>query len=247
MTRRFFLSGFAFLLLPIVASTVARTELIVAGQTTFSGAAIQTVELLPGTPINPSGSSIFINNVTAVGSFTIDRQAELGTTIVFTGNNSLFLGSDPLLGPFALGAGPPLGFGGFGGTITNVVQNPGDPGFATGQPSSFASGTLNLTGASFGFSLLAIGESVFTDPAVPFAFTAILDGLPPSTGTLLSNPGADSLNILYHDDASGLNIVVAHSTNRRIIIGVPEPSSLVLVGLGAISLGRFGLRRKTSA
>jgi hypothetical protein len=72
---------------------------------------------------------------------------------------------------------------------------------------------------------------LFTDPSVPFAFAATFDGLPPSQSTVLVNSGPDVLNVLFNGD------VVAQSSNRRIVLSaVPEPSSIVMLGFGALGL-----------
>jgi hypothetical protein len=62
----------------------AVAEPIVAGVTNLPIAAIQDVELLPGSPFNPTGSSIFITDLTAVGSFSIIQSAQVGSSIDFT-------------------------------------------------------------------------------------------------------------------------------------------------------------------
>ena len=56
----------------------------------------------------------------------------------------MYFGSNPLLGSYVFGNIPPLTGADFSGVITNVVQNSLDPGFATGQPSSFESGDFSV-------------------------------------------------------------------------------------------------------
>ena len=157
-------------------------------------------------------------------------------------SGGLFYGSDPLLGSFVFGNIPPLTGADFSGVITNVVQDPNDPGFATGQPSSFQSGDFSFGGASFGFEFLtgpAAGIKLFTDPAVPFSFSSTFDGLPPSAGTVLNNSGTDVLNVLFNGQ------VVATSSDRRIVLSaVPEPSSLTLCGLAAVVAGAYTAVRR---
>ncbi len=122
------------------------------------------------------------------------------------------------------------------------------PAIATGQPSSFQSGDFSFGGNSFGFEFLTgplAGVKLYTDPAVPFSFSATFDGLPPSDGTVLQNSGADSLNVLWYDPYLGMNIVVGQTSNRIIVLSsVPEPSSLVLLAAGAVGLGGCLLKRR---
>src|SRR4029077_13717632 len=93
----------------------------------------------------------------------------------------MFFGSNPNLGSYVFGNIPPLTGADFSGVITNVVQNAADPGFATGQPSSFKSGDFSFGGASFGFEFLtglAAGLKLVTGPAPPFRFSPTVAGLP---------------------------------------------------------------------
>jgi hypothetical protein len=230
--------------LAIVSATLlcqhqAMAEPIVAGVTNFPIAAIQDVELLPGTPFNPTGSSIFITDLTAVGDFTIDRAAQVGSTIDFTSGDAYFVGSNPLIGQFELGSGPTIGIGGYLGSITNVVQDPLDPGFPTGQPSSFASGDFSTSVLQFG--LRVGGQLLFTKDAV--TFTGHLDGLPPSYGTTLVSP--DSVNVYWTNPLDGTDLLVAHSFHRRLT-SVPEPSSLTVLSVGLFGLSILKWRRQAT-
>ena len=239
MTRSSF-RAYPLLFLALLSPPSVNAAPIVAGQTTFTVFAIQDVELLPGTPFNPTGSSLVIDDLTAFGTFTIARQAQSGSTIAFTGVQSLFTGSHPLLGNFELGAGPPLNVGSFLGVITNVMQDPLDPGFPTGQPSSFASGDMRLDVPAFALRFQPSGVVVFTKD--PFTFTAALDGLPPSPGTVLQGDGTQ-LGVYFTDPSTGADLLVGYSTDRRLVTSaVPEPAGLAL--LGAAAVGFFGWRRK---
>lgn len=237
---RFWLGiGLAFILIIAVAEPPAGAAGIVAGTTVLPGEAIQNITLLPGTPFNPGSTPILITGVSGFGEITINRDAQVGNTINIPSlSGGLYYGSNPLLGSYVFGNIPPLTGADFSGSITNVVQNPLDPGFATGQPSSFQSGNFSFGGASFGFEFLtgpAAGITLFTDPTVPFSFSATFDGLPPSAGTVLTNSGPNFLNVLYN------GVPVATSSDRIIVLGsaVPEPSSIALAGTAAVGICCF--------
>jgi hypothetical protein len=238
MTRSSSRFGLAFILVAAVGAPRAMAAPIIAGSTLLPGTAIQDITLLPNTPFNPTGSPILINDLFGVGVITINRDTQVGTTIPISSlSGGQFFGSNALLGSYVFGNIPPLTGADFSGVITNVVQNPSDPGFATGQPSSFQSGDFSFGGASFGFEFLtgpAAGLKLFTDPNVPFSFSSTFDGLPPSAGTVLNNSGPDVLNVLFNGQ------VVATSSDRRIVLSaIPEPPSLVLGGLAAIVAGAY--------
>lgn len=224
---------------------VSRAEPIVAGPTILPGIAIQDVTLLPNTPFNPTSTPIVLDDLFGIGFITINRGAQVGSTIPIESlEGGLFHGSHPLLGSYVFGNVPPLTGADFSGVIENVVQDPSDPGFATGDPSSFLSGEFSFGGASFGFEILsgpAAGVKLFTDPDVPFRFAATFDGLPPSAGTVLRNSGPDVLNVLFNGQ------VVAQSSDRRILLtAVPEPPAFALFGAGVIGVCVSMRKRKVS-
>jgi len=240
--------GLASLVLAILAAPRAEAEPIVAGTTNLSSAAIQDITLLPGTPLNPGTSAILITDVTGYGTITINRDAQVGNTITISSlAGGMYYGSNPgLPGDYVFGNIPPLTGADFSGSITNVVQNTADPGYATGQPSSFQSGDFSFGGASFGFEFLSgpfMGLTVFTDPTIPFSFSSTFDGLPPSNGTVLVNSGTDVLNILYNGQA------IAQSSNRRIVINsaIPEPSGILLLSIGVAGLCGYVRRGRAEA
>jgi hypothetical protein len=242
MTRYLLSSGFAFFMLGALAPSSSHAASIVAGTTLLYGTAIQDLTLLPNTPFNPGPTPFLISGLSGVGSIALNRDAEDGTSNTIsipTLAGGMFFGTNPNLPPgttYVFGNIPPLTGADFSGSVTNVVQNPLDPGFATGQPSSFQSGDFSFGGNNFGFEFLTgplAGIKLFTDPTVPFSFDAKFDGLPPSPGTVLMNSGPDALNVLWFDPQLGMNIVVAQTSNRTIhLSAVPEPSSAVLLALG---------------
>lgn len=217
---------------------------IIAGTTSLYSRAIQDITLLPGTLLNPTGDPVLIKDLYGDGVITIHRDAQVGSTITFASlSGGQYYGSNAMVpGNYVFGNIPPLTGADFSGSITNVVQDPLDPGYATGQPSSFVSGDFQFGGASFGFMFLDgpfAGLAVYTDPTVPFAFSAHFDGLPPSLGTVLVNSGTNVLNIKLG------GVTVATSSNRRILI-VPEPASLAMVGLGVLAVAAMARGRLRS-
>lgn len=235
--------GLALVIFATVTTPLARAGPIIAGSTDLIGTAIQDITLLPNTPFNQSSSAILIKGVSGYGTITLNRDAQTGSTINFLSlAGGMYFGSNASLGSYVFGNVAPLTGADFNGSITNVVQNSGDPGFATGQPSSFQSGDFSFGGNSFGFKFLsgpAAGITLFTDPAVPFRFGAHFDGLPPSAGTVLMNTGPDVLNVLYGGS------VVALSSNRTIVLGaVPEPASFVMLGSGVLLTLGYARGRK---
>ncbi|PAY15714.1 hypothetical protein CKO51_30380 [Rhodopirellula sp. SM50] len=220
------------------SSLSASAELIGAGQVSFYATAIQDITLLAGSSINP-GAEILISDVTGTGNAGLNLEAQVGNTIAIS---SLFgwefAGTDTsgvVNGDFRFGNIPPFSGTDYSGQFTNVVQDPGDPGFATGDPSSFLSGDYAVSGDAFAFEVLSgpiAGLVLTTDPTQGFTFTSSFDGLPPSVGTVLTSSG--DLNLLLGTE------VVGSSSNRRIIVtAIPEPSAIVCLLCGtALVAGR---------
>jgi hypothetical protein len=230
----------ALFLLAAATAPPAKAAPIVAGATVIPSKAIQDITLLPGTPFNPTTEPITIDDLFGIGPLTIFRDAQVGSTITFSMLDGRFFGSHPLLGDYVFGRVDPLTPATYSGVISNVVQNPVDPGFATGQPSSFQSGDITWGGANFGFEFLsgpAAGIKLFTDPAVPFSFASTYDGLPPSPGTVNANSGPDLLNVLFNGQ------VVATTSDRRVET-IPEPSGVVLLVSSAVGLLGYAWRCK---
>lgn len=229
-------------LLAGLATVPAVAAPIVPGTTDLPARAIQDIKLLANTPFNPTNADIVFDDLFGVGTIYLHRELQAGSSIPFSLSGGQFYGSSPLLGDFVFGNIPPLTGADFSGSIENVVQDPGDPGFGSGAASSFLSGDFSFGGASFGFLFLsgpAAGISLFTDPGVPFSFSAVFDGLPPSPGTILQNSGPDVLDVLFN------GILVAQSYDRRILIeAVPEPGSLSLAVLGLASFGGMAWRKR---
>ena len=236
---------FVALLLGITVTFAASAAAapIVAGTTHLPTTAIQDITLLSGTSLNPNGPEIVFAGISGSGVMTLNRKAQAGSTIAISSvAGSQYFGSHPFLGDYVFGIVGELTEFNFSGSIMNVVQNPADPGYATGQPSSFKSGEFKVGGARFGFTFLSgplKDVTLYTDPAVPFQFSAPFDGLPPSVGTTLLNSGQDVLNVTTIDGE-----VVATSSNRRIVV-TPEPATLAV--FGAVAAVGLAFRRRKRA
>ncbi len=207
-------------------------EPIQAGNTSFPTRAIQDIVLLAGTSINP-GPEIPIPGFFGDGIFGFVRETQVGDTIVFNSTiDTAFYGSLPGFGDYVFGAVGPYEPSDYSGTITNIVQDPSDPGFASGDPSSFVSGDWQAGGAGFALEFTSgplVGIVLETDTAQSFGFQGLLDGLPPSPGTLFTNMGDDVLNVLFNGE------VVGTSSNRRLLV-IPEPSLFPLLMTLAMGL-----------
>jgi hypothetical protein len=227
--------GLTALLLAIYAVPRAQAENIVPGTMFLTGNAIQDITLNPGTMFNPGTTAVTITDVSGFGTLAISYNAEDSNhTMSFASlSGGMYSGSNPNLpGTYVFGNVPPLTGADFGGSITNVTQNPNDPGFTTGQPSSFVSGDFTLGGNSFGFTFTSgplMGVTLLTDPTTPFSFSSTFDGLPPPVGTVLESSGTNDINILFGNE------VIGFSSDRRIVLtatSLPEPSGLILLTIG---------------
>lgn len=227
----------------LFATADANAGMILAGQTTFRAKAIQDITLLGGTTINP-GPDIFFDDLFGIGTATINREAQVGDTINISSLSGwVFFGSSPILGDYRFGIVGDFVGTDYSGQITNIVQDPSDPGFAGGDPSSFVSGDYSVSGPGFAFEFLSgplAGAIVATDPAQTISFEAQFDGLPPSVGTTIVNSGEEVLNVLFNGE------LVATSSDRRIVV-VPEPTAIATWALGVACLFLVGHRRNRLA
>jgi hypothetical protein len=227
----------ALLCCSALAVPSAQADPIVAGTTDLPGTAIQDLTIIGFTTLNPVNPTFTIHGLFGVGTITLNRAAQVGSTIdIPTLAGGQYYGFNPLLGHYVFGNVGVLTGADFSGNITNVTQN--DPN--SDQPSSFQTGDFAFGGDSFGFTLLDApfnGLTLYTDPGTPFSFSSTFDGLPPSEGTVLVNSGANVLNIYFNGE------LVAQSSNRKIILNaVPEPSSCLMLGIGAVAVLGYARR-----
>ena len=214
---------------------------VIGGTTEILHFPIQDVILPANTAFNPTDVDVLADDVAALGTSTFTRSPQSGTTIEFTDGSFTGSGSHPLLGQFELLSGPDNGFAPMTMRQENVVQDAGDPGFDSGDPSSIVSAEMvEFVVPEYGVNLLDLGVSLEVRDS--FFFTATFDGLPPSVGTLaLGDPflGPSSELPAY---LAGTNDVVAVSTERRWI-AAPEPNALVLIGTATALAGLAARRR----
>ena len=210
---------------------------VVGGTGDLPVEAIQRVILPVGSPLNGSGQEVDLGDVSALGAWSFQRQAQQGTTIQFTDGSFFGRGTLAGVGGFDLIGGVPFGFGEITATLSNVVQDPNDPGFATGDPSSITSGDLLIQVPNYG---IQFDNGVDLEIRDPFIFNSSFDGLPPSLGTLYESNPLDQQLTAY---IAGTNTIAAISTDRRLF-AIPEPAAWILCGL---SLLARGVRRRRRA
>jgi hypothetical protein len=94
------------------------------------------------------------------------------------------------------------------------------------------------------WDLVAFGGAVtlFTKDAGGLPFDGPITSLPFSPGTVLS--GAAQFNVYF--DYGGTDYLVAYGRDRTLTV-VPEPSAIILLGLGGagLSLRRWRIRRSS--
>jgi hypothetical protein len=224
----------------VFVSSSAIAAPISMGPTTFRGRAIQDVRILGNTPINP-GPEFIIDDLYGDGYITIGRDTQSGDTIAFTDIDSVFVGTRPELGDFTFGAAGSVGVGSFLGAITNVVQDPSDPGFAAGDPSSLVSGDLEIDFPTFYFRF---SNGLILETGAKITFTASLDGIPPRTPTLLEGRNVINEIPVYMGDPNDVanRILVGFSSDRRVEM-IPEPSSMLLAAFALLGIGYHRRRR----
>jgi hypothetical protein len=247
MTRRMW--QLTVLILPTVAALTAtsvRAAPIVAGEDTVIGIALQSVVLYPGTPFN-FGTSPFTVQLSATGSFTTIRETQVGTSINISNILADFKGTLPAPLPalsFDLESGTPE-LNPTAGTITNVVQNPADPGFASGNRSSFVSGDFSVD-AYFKLVVAGVG-TLYSDPSNGAVFTTPITGLPYPVGTVFPSPAA--VNIYFELGTSpdpSTDPVIGQSFDRTVTV-VPEPATLTSLAVGAMTIIGCGIWRLRKA
>lgn len=223
----------------LLPNAAARSEPIVPGSFTVQVFKEQFVELFAGTPFNPGTEPITVR-VLASGTLTVDYSGQVGDEIVTTPTAHLtgvFPSPLPPI-PFEIFAGTPdLPPG--RGVISGIVQDPDDPGFPVGDPSSFVSGEFREE--AYFKQVLPDGTTIYSDPNQAAIFTASLTGLPYPPGTTFVSP--ERVN-LYLQVGPGFDPtrdpVIGQSFGRTLTV-VPEPSAALSLLIGSAALAG-GLR-----
>lgn len=168
---------------------------------------------------------------------TVHRDTQVGDTIDTEIVSLDLFGTSVNVGPTHIRAGTGNGVAmASTGQITNVVQNPLDPGFATGNPSSFASGD-SFFDVFFEIDVQNFGITLSNQNPVTVAANNI--GRLPPIGELYEHTGGGIIIGFQTNDVGQVEAVIHKPT--------PEPSTwlLFVVGIGGI-LG-LGFKRSKKA
>ncbi len=213
----------------IAIAIPSRAALVVSGVTQYNVRPIQDLILAPGTAFNSGPDEIVFADAEAFGMLIFDRMAQVGSEIQLVNGRFSGTGFNAALGNFTLTTGAP-NFTPMTMLLSNVVQDPSDPGFASGDPSSIMSADVFLTVFNFGVRLDDLGIDL--EIRDPFSFAGTFDGLPPSEGNTIAdvNFGNNDRLEVY---IAGTNSLVGWSANRRLISAVPEPSSFAILAFAA--------------
>ena len=97
----------------------------------------------------------------------------------------------------------------------------------------------------------AVWEIIYeTLPATPAGWDVTVDSSPGYAGFSATNLDVETANKWLHElTGSGAKadlLVITHNGNQNYLIEVPEPATVILLGLGT-SLGLFGRKRRTMA
>lgn len=230
----------AFLGLSLVAP-VADAAPIVAGSATQSYVNVQQIRLFPGTPFNP-GPELVEFALTARGPLTATWESQVGSTMQHTVPFVHFTGLFPGGIPFDILAGtpdlPPTT-----GQFSNIVQNPADPGFASGNPSSLVSADYSNT--AYFKQVLPDGTTIYSDQVNPAVFNSTLAGLPYPLGQEFISTGPLDLYVQLGSRIDQANDLVIGQSLHRVVTVVPEPTGLTLLSLGTVCLLVARWRRRS--
>lgn len=224
-----------------VLSSASLGALVTEGEMEWQVTPIQDLTLIAGTPFNQTSEDIQLLNVAVPGVNRWSRLAQQGDEIRMVSGEFEGTSSHPLLGSFTLRTGESGGFSQMVALLSNVVQDPNHPGFASGDVASVISADIVLTVPDWGVRLNDL--NVDLEVRDPFFFTGSIDGLPPSIGTEIADPFigvGDQLEVFI----AGTDTLVGYSTNRRLVLAVPEPSAAFGLVLGAAALIRRRPRRR---
>lgn len=232
----------ALLAVSLLASVVHAAP-IVAGGATQSYLNVQQIRLFPGTPFNPGAEAVEFELV-ARGPLTATWDAQVGDTMQHAVPFVDFEGVFPGGIPFHILAGtpdlPPTT-----GQFANIVQNPADPGFAAGNPSSLVSADYMNT--AYFKQVLPDGTTIYSDQVNPAIFTATLSGLPYPVGQQFVSTGPLNLYVQLGPTIDQAHDLVIGQSLHRLVQVVPEPTALIISSVGIAFLCVARLRRRPRA
>jgi hypothetical protein len=234
------------LALSVDLATTVQAAPIQAGSATYEYFNTFVTRLAPGTPFNLGPDPVDVT-VESNGVLTEVWEGQIGDTIDFEivslVQEGLFNGI-----PFQIIGGvdetPELGP--FLGTYTDIVQDPLDPGFDAGDPSSLISAFRRAAGP---FAQVFI-DGTYLYGADAYAFESTITGLPYPIGSEFVGTPDSEVEIRLRlgstpDPANDPAIGAALPGGiARITRVVPEPASHVLMVMLFVGLGGAGVRRR---
>jgi hypothetical protein len=212
----------------LILSERASAEPIQPGAATYDYFNVFSTVLFPGTPLNPGPDPVEFE-LQAQGTLTAEWDEQIGTTIPFEIPSVVadgFLPTDPPIS-FQILAGieevPQLGP--FAGNYLNVVQDPSDPGFPTGDPSSLVSADV-VVGGPFA-QILADGTFLYS---TQYTFEGEILGLPYPVGTEFIGTHDSEVRVQIGAEPDPMvDPVIGLTLAGGVITIVPEPSAIGLL------------------
>lgn len=232
-------------LLAVIISILSTAEVAIpapiqAGTATYEYTNSFLTRLYPGTPFNPGTEAIDVP-VVSTGLFTQVWNQQVGDTISDELTSIRQVGElpgDPPV-PFTILGGtletPNLGP--FAGNISSIIQDPSNPGFDSGAPSSLQSG-FRRVGGPFA-QILIDGTYLYT--VDDYVFEANVAGLPFPVGTQFVGTDDSNLEVRVRlgDEIDPVNDPVVGLALSGGIVEitrvVPEPTS-VLLAIGCVGI-----------
>lgn len=226
--------GVLYLALSLGEVTASPIE---AGYDVFPSIGMIEITTLP----NSLGIPIFTETISLKSTTTqaiVHRDEQVGNVIDTELVSLDLFGSSINLGPLHVRVGTgnaiPVSMGPSLGRIENVVQDLLDPGFSTGDPSSFFSGDSFF---DVFFEIDVAGVTIFN--AIPARIEASIEEIPP-IGAEYVKIGSLFGWIIGQDPLTDAPIIeIVNVTHTPI----PEPTTMLLFGSGLIGLAA-GARRK---
>jgi len=218
-----------FRTLILVAALVGLPGLVRAADLTFTQDFIANFEF---NVLDANGNPTSWQPYEAAGALTFTLSPLLNdpsqpTTVAFTGVSGTLNGVYPSsLLPFTIS--PDVQF--IGGDLTNIARD--------GSGNVISADVSNL---SSNWDLVADNGALtlFTTDGLPFNSVGPITSLPFADGTVLAGP--DQFNVYL--DEGGTNVLVALGRDRTLT-AVPEPTSAVLAGMAALTIGAIVARRR---